>query len=493
MADSQAHNQGGQDRFVFNCVPILVVPGVAGSRLHFNSGGPHWDVDQNLEMFGIAGLRLSERADHIAFTQPATVIEALSSASSAAIGTDVRLQALARRWLGQTNWALVGTPEEQARFAYRERGWGTLGWNWYGPILTHLETALNPPGDGPVAYPVYGVGYDWRQPNRESGQFLAQRIQRILEGNPNASQVVVVTHSMGGLVARSAVMQDDQARANILGIVHTVMPAAGAFQHYRRFHTGWRLALDGSGAGIVGFLADLVFGRILGGANPAAYARVMCRLQGPMELLPTPKNNNPWLFWRDRDPHTGADIDLNNLDLGRELWTDYLKQNYIGGGIVPDANVPIEDWFGQPAILLPIPSSPIPIPLPPPPIATDRFSGTHRAMLMDRIRDARAAYEAIFEHERPHAKTYMIYGGGVTTDGGCSWTSLNHPIEGRVSQLPTGDGTVESHNAEAWSGTPLRIVRVTGIRHSECFADPTFRNHVEGCVRLALQGWDKPV
>ncbi|MDO0944137.1 esterase/lipase family protein [Chromohalobacter israelensis] len=94
---------------------------------------------------------------------------------------------------------------------------------------------------GRFNFPVHACGYNWLQSNSDSAATLARRVSEIIAGYRRArmtcDKAILVTHSMGGLVARyySEVVggQDD-----LLGIVHGVMPTTGAPVFYRRMKSG---------------------------------------------------------------------------------------------------------------------------------------------------------------------------------------------------------------------------------------------------------------
>jgi len=52
--------------------------------------------------------------------------------------------------------------------------------------------------------PVHAFGYDFRRSNFDSGDALLAFIANVIASHPGAEQVILVTHSMGGLVARAA-------------------------------------------------------------------------------------------------------------------------------------------------------------------------------------------------------------------------------------------------------------------------------------------------
>eukprot|EP01032_Pedospumella_encystans_P026865 gene26865-30371_t len=92
-------------------------------------------------------------------------------------------------------------------------------------------------------FPVYACGYNWLASNTEAADALKDRIAEVIaENNKGAykcEQVILVTHSMGGLVARCCAQLDGMA-GKIAGIVHGVMPAVGAAVAYRRCKVGMR-------------------------------------------------------------------------------------------------------------------------------------------------------------------------------------------------------------------------------------------------------------
>lgn len=96
-------------------------------------------------------------------------------------------------------------------------------------------------------------------------------------------KVILVTHSMGGLVARhcSEVLGMSE---KILGIVHGVMPAIGAAAVYRRFKAGTE--------------GDKVPAMVLG-SDGAEMTAVLSTAPGPLQLLPTVEYGNDWLRIRE--------------------------------------------------------------------------------------------------------------------------------------------------------------------------------------------------
>jgi hypothetical protein len=97
-------------------------------------------------------------------------------------------------------------------------------------------------------------------------------------------KVILVTHSMGGIVARSA-SELHGAQAKILGIVHGVQPVTGAPAAY------WRMKAGFEGLGPTS--------RILGNAGPNV-TPVLGNIPGGLQLLPNKNHranngNHEWL------------------------------------------------------------------------------------------------------------------------------------------------------------------------------------------------------
>ncbi|HTX38152.1 MAG TPA: hypothetical protein VME43_24145 [Bryobacteraceae bacterium] len=123
-------------------------------------------------------------------------------------------------------------------------------------------------------FPVYGFGYNWTDSNEDSGRKLAARIQAIIAEARQivgfCEKVILITHSMGGLVARAAAILAN-AESSILGIIHGVQPATGTPAAY------WRMK--------AGFEEDSATGTVLGDSGPKVTA-VLANIPGGLELLP---------------------------------------------------------------------------------------------------------------------------------------------------------------------------------------------------------------
>lgn len=280
-------------------IPVIFVPGVMGSNLIGKGRGVKWLLDSS----GSMSPWLFRDAEYRKRTLNPAQMDVYGGGKT---GTGTNL------------------PEEELK----RRFWGEIGNLSYGDALVWLENALNdfdnhksgvrmalinmdlgaekgekPPTLDEVAlsyryrFPVHACGYNWLASNRESAKRLGQRIDTIIERyrkeRKKVEKVIVVTHSMGGLVARccSEVLG---YRGKILGIVHGVMPAIGAAAVYRRFKSG----TENPGGGVKAWIEGKAAAEILGG-DAAEVTAVLSSAPGPLQLLPTPEYGNDWLQIED--------------------------------------------------------------------------------------------------------------------------------------------------------------------------------------------------
>jgi hypothetical protein len=134
-------------------------------------------------------------------------------------------------------------------------------------------------------YPVHAMGYNWLQSNAVSARKTAARIKKLIKSyqdhGHDCDKVILVTHSMGGILAR-AIIHPEMGGLNdvVLGIFHSVQPVHGAGAAYKRVRSG-----------VTGYSpAALVIGNT--GQDVTA---VFANAPGPLELLPTPAYGQGWL------------------------------------------------------------------------------------------------------------------------------------------------------------------------------------------------------
>jgi hypothetical protein len=274
-------------------IPVIFVPGVMGSNLQ--GTGDSKDVQWLLDGAGGAAWDWASADDKYRkkHLTPNTM-RVLDS--------------------GKIDPGETGIPLEELK----RRGWGEVGFMSYGTFLPWLEVQLNDfqrprsgerialtrmtlgalIGESPLTedewalsykyrFPVYACGYNWLDSNVVAAERLGQCIDAVKQRYQNDKQkcekVIIVTHSMGGLVARHC-SETKGYRDKIFGVVHGVMPAIGAAAVYRRFKSG----TEGDKA------AAMVLGN-----DASKMTGVLSTAPGPLQLLPTPEYGNGWLKIKD--------------------------------------------------------------------------------------------------------------------------------------------------------------------------------------------------
>ncbi|WP_154668113.1 esterase/lipase family protein [Pseudoduganella violaceinigra] len=143
-------------------------------------------------------------------------------------------------------------------------------------------------------YPVYACGYNWLNSNAISAALLRQRVEQIIKKwqglGRKCDKVILVTHSMGGLVARACAKQIPE---KIAGVVHGCMPALGAPACYRRIACGTEKSSPSKG-----IAGNYVMGKVavIMGDTAERTVPVIGNSAGALELLPNHLYPTPWLF-----------------------------------------------------------------------------------------------------------------------------------------------------------------------------------------------------
>ncbi|MGT2433905.1 esterase/lipase family protein [Cupriavidus basilensis] len=141
-------------------------------------------------------------------------------------------------------------------------------------------------------YPVHAMGYNYLQSNGESAKKIAKRITDIIQmykaNGRQCEKVIIVTHSMGGLVTRALLhpsMETSKTRSSVS--TTACSPRLGSAAAYKRVRTGFDAAsiLDVPGQ---------VARRIMGKTGKEVTA-VFANAPGPLELLPIPSYPRGWL------------------------------------------------------------------------------------------------------------------------------------------------------------------------------------------------------
>ncbi|MDN4039897.1 triacylglycerol lipase [Massilia sp. YIM B02443] len=148
-------------------------------------------------------------------------------------------------------------------------------------------------------YPVYAFGYNWLESGAVSARRLRERIDAIkkfwTDRKHECRKVILVTHSMGGLVARACARLSESGgsgTSDIAGIVHAVMPALGAPVAYRRIACGTEGSQYTNGP-FDNFKA-WKFSQVAG-LTSAETTPIMATAPGVLQLLPNQHYPRPWI------------------------------------------------------------------------------------------------------------------------------------------------------------------------------------------------------
>jgi hypothetical protein len=138
------------------------------------------------------------------------------------------------------------------------------------------------------------MGYNFLKSNGESAVVIAERIRGLVLGYQKrgfkCDEVIIVTHSMGGILARALIHPDygnllNDKTVKVLGMYHSVMPTLGAAAAYRRMRFGFR-EKEGIEAQ---YFAEII---AIDGQHATA---ILANTPGPLELLPAAGYGKDWL------------------------------------------------------------------------------------------------------------------------------------------------------------------------------------------------------
>ena len=233
-------------------IPIVVVPGLFGTRLETAAGAPLWEPSTSLLPEGGNAHRVAS--------------------------TYLRLAGL---------WS---APEDRARlFASglrvadegADNGWRSLCADSYGECLRRLERwPWSPSIRFCFHLPVHGFGYDWSADLMASGERLAHYLDELVESYRArgyvCDRVFLASHGSGGMVARAASVVHG-ASSRVLGVFHVGLPVHGTPAVYQWLKAGFRRE-----EGPEGMAADL-----LGHTGKHVSALAAC-MPGLLQLLPRP-------------------------------------------------------------------------------------------------------------------------------------------------------------------------------------------------------------
>lgn len=351
-------------------IPILFIPGIMGTNLRKKEGKssvwkpPNVDLrggaDLIVQLFSYLFKNTNERADDLVTEtveiDPSGPIDAGESGLPknvlVARGWGALMRSSYHPFMGQLQKLL----NDLARYDFDRCEADLKGWaaesgldspnDWganEGDALTREEIlhAAN------YQFDIWAGGYNWLQSNKDSGTAIKDlientilpyynegkrvtvkdtpdgegsdqcSIQRRKPNRPMAEKVIVVTHSMGGLVSRA--LTEIHQCDKVLGVSHGVQPATGAPATYKRMRAGFEGA------------EKLFLGR-----HAADVVAILSQSPGGLELLPTADYNDgkPWLYVRDKKGNELMPPLPANGDPYSEI---YLSSAWYG--LVPEHNL----------------------------------------------------------------------------------------------------------------------------------------------------------
>ncbi|WP_445374833.1 esterase/lipase family protein [Photorhabdus tasmaniensis] len=284
-------------KYASKVIPVIFLPGVMGSNLKSKDGVPVWLVNSQL---GVAGWISKDASYRKRTLDPQNTDIYDSGAINNYIAEGRKFPDRYQRGWGEVAylsyghflpWLQLVLDDERLVFEYRMEGQGkktarqqligqNLGAEWGEEPLTAEEVGHS----YRFMYPVHVMGYNWLQSNADSAKKLAKYVDKVLAFYGKrcaANKVILVTHSMGGLVARHY-SEKLGGRDKILGIVHGVMPDTGSPMTYKRMKTG----------------EDGITGMVIG-SNGAEMTPVLAQSPGPLQLLPGKAYGKGWLHIAD--------------------------------------------------------------------------------------------------------------------------------------------------------------------------------------------------
>ena len=364
------------------------------------------------------------------------------------------------------------------------------------PLKPLEETALKEAVTG-CWFPVHAMGYNWLQSNQDSGVRVAKRISALMdryqEQGFQCEKVIIVTHSMGGLVARALIHPEmGKLRDKVLGIVHGVMPAIGAGAAYKRMRCGF----EDPGVFSMSPIASIT-AKVLGNLGPEVTA-VRGNAQGGLELLPSQAYGNGWLQVR----HGGKTLKSlpQKADPYEEIyklrgkWYGLLRDEWINPAGADDAG------YGRTARLL------------------DQAKAFHKAISNTYHDQSYAHYGADLGHAAWHNVVWEIGSDWLKEVNVEMLEVVSDNLQGRLvvtdrSSIPLantvtlpldvtmqpasdpGDQTVPLHSAEhqLQSGKFKGIFRQTGYEHQDSYKNESaLHSTLYSLVRIAqTMEWTK--
>jgi pimeloyl-ACP methyl ester carboxylesterase/PKD repeat protein len=186
-----------------------------------------------------------------------------------------------------------------------------------------MQKALTPTEDVAKKHPeLFPFAYDWRRNNAESAQKLARYVDFIRTLHPEAENVDIVAHSMGGLVSRRFMLDHPGVVGKFVVIASPLLGATKAVFSKRE-----------------GDLDDFKINLLIGSTTGKKICRYMPGLD---QLMPSEASFR--LGFRPLWEH-GVDLDGDGFPFGALEYADY--RSFVDGLLVPKEPLPRPVAMGQ--------------------------------------------------------------------------------------------------------------------------------------------------
>ncbi|WP_294962572.1 hypothetical protein [uncultured Gilliamella sp.] len=374
-------------------VPIIFIPGIMGSNLQEKSTKPNpkiiWRLDDSISIVGWAlpnyGNSLMRK---LQLNPDKTEVDNRGKVVDAA---DKEIKKIEREFNYLDNpevppehremmnerlrKAINDNPENKLFGTRRERGWGTVSYRSYGEFLEKLQKSLfEPKGYSLPAlnkliqapsfkldegskvlltfikeqiehcnsfyFPLHAMGYNWLKSNEDSAKDLKKLVEVTLPNDYKkrgliCNEVILVTHSMGGLVARYYT-QALGGKDKVLGVINGVQPSTGAVAAYTRMKRGTEV-----NSTFINKTVDYMVERVLG--KDASEMTVVCaQSPGALQLLPSKEYGMEWLEIEDPDGKSESypkSDPYEEIYLAKDKWWCVCEPHLIDPFIIPNPNL----------------------------------------------------------------------------------------------------------------------------------------------------------
>ncbi|NYH23033.1 esterase/lipase family protein [Paraburkholderia bryophila] len=430
----------------------------------------------------------------------------------------------------------------------RRRGWGEIHFDSYGGILAALELALNDQyidagtagakempvwttaktlkdadgknvlpqwnpvkGDVPPLndtefrrladyyFPVWACGYNWVGSNGDSADLLVKRINEAINWYKRGKywisldKVIIVTHSMGGLVGRRAAQK---VESQMLGVVHGVQPVGGAPVVYRRMRAGTET--DGL-FDIMGAIVATIIGW-----DAADVTCVMANSPGVLELLPTKNYSPKWLRMEHESKGSGTPVmpalpiadpytEIYNKRV-QDVWWAMIDDTLIDpAGVIATQDSSAFDAYGQ--TISNVRDFHDTLGLYSHPVTYAYYGGDDKHVAFSKVRwVTKTAVPAGADGVLPTLTADSFTKLGQTTltvlSQKVTFSLAGHDKPDSDTDPSSGDGTVPGPSGALiadGSGT-LNVFRMKGFDHQHSYGSQMVQDNVLYCIAKIVQG-----